>query len=860
MQKRVRSLIPFVALTILITGAMPTAAQVSQSPGTTNAGSVVAKSKDETGTVWPQHRGNAGSTGVSTDGAVKPPLRLVWSYRCDSDTTGDAGAGLTVAGGKVFCNMEMTKSILALDAETGAFCWEFFHTDVHYQQTSSFADGKLFVWLRGYGRSTLVALDAETGQTVWSKKLGSTSGVSARRSGPAIASGKVLVADGDGINPPAIICFAADTGEEIWRQTLDPSAGKEVVAPSIAAGKVFTGTRVTFRRDVPEPMHGAAVALDLNDGHVLWRNTDLVPTQPLVSDGKIAIVKFNGQPAMPKGAQKLSVLDAATGKELWSVPIWVVYGTTTITDDKVILKYYGAQMIAYDRDTGKKLWESRFGGGSGCSSPSISGKYAFVGTGSFNDSEGIWAWRFTAPPHFQKAGDGAVWSFHAVDLTSGESVWHCVTGNNACGDPAIAYGKLYLNSRDGRIYCYAPVDESQPSLPDSPDKGTAASPDDVRKLLAQQLPPTRPGQDWPTEGGTLHRAGIAAGKIEPPLNEAWTLDTGGRIISSPVVAAGKAFVSSLSGKIVCADLQSGEKQWEFQTGGEIKAAPAVADGVVYCGSDDAAMYAIDAASGRKLWQYTCGGPVQCSPAVAGGVVFFGANDYHFYALDRRTGKKLWSFKTEHPLVITTPVVDKDTVYMAQWVDWVYALDAATGQPKWRDCVPISIESLHLYRSKLYLRSARQIAEYDASSGQRLRLANAVYGYNGLGFFDNLVITAGIGSVSAVDLNENGVLSRYQDQPAIKDVLVVSNKSILGWPRLASMGTPLVIGDLVCFASIKGEVVLVRPNLATATDRYLAQQTVWSAKLGSTCHSSPIFADGHLLIGCDDGRLYAFRQE
>ncbi len=147
---------------------------------------------------WSQHRGNAGSTGVSADDSVKPPLRMVWSYRCDSDTAGDAGAGLTVGGGKVFCNMAMTRSVLSLDAKTGAFCWEFFHHDVHYMQTSSYDDGKLFVWLRGYGRSALVALNADTGKIIWEKKLGSTKGVIARRSGPAITDGKVLVADSEG--------------------------------------------------------------------------------------------------------------------------------------------------------------------------------------------------------------------------------------------------------------------------------------------------------------------------------------------------------------------------------------------------------------------------------------------------------------------------------------------------------------------------------------------------------------------------------------------------------------------------------------------------------------------------------------
>ena len=61
------------------------------------AGSVLAgeNGRKPSGPEWPNHRG-AGSAGMSPDGSVKPPLKLVWSYRCDSDTSGDACAGSTI--------------------------------------------------------------------------------------------------------------------------------------------------------------------------------------------------------------------------------------------------------------------------------------------------------------------------------------------------------------------------------------------------------------------------------------------------------------------------------------------------------------------------------------------------------------------------------------------------------------------------------------------------------------------------------------------------------------------------------------------------------------------------------------------
>jgi outer membrane protein assembly factor BamB len=809
------------------------------------------------GPEWPQHRGNAGGTGVSADASVKPPLKLVWSYRCDSDTTGDAGAGLTVGGGKVFCNMEMTKSILALDAETGAFCWEFSDRFVHYTQTSSYADGKLFVWLRYSRHSRVVALDAKTGKPVWEKKFKSNQGISWRRFGPAVADGKVLMADGGG--DPVIVALDAKTGNEVWRTPLDKKDGDVVMTPTIAGGKVFTGTRVKFTRGMKEAVHGAVIALNLKDGKELWRNCKIYPCLPPVSDGEIVIAKTNREVAMKKADnQKMYVLDAKTGGEIWSVPIKSLYGTTTITKDKIIQKLYGGGIAALDRKTGNKLWSRHIKTGSGCSSPSISGDYAYVGTGSFNDSEGIWAWRFATPPHKYRGATGASWTFHAIDLKTGKTAWEFLTGCNACGDPAIAYGKLYLNSRDGRIYCLAPVKKGQPASVEAVDKSPNAPPAEVKKLLAEKLPAPRPGRDWPMLGGTPERAGLPV-SLNAPLALAWKLDTGGRITGSAAIRDGKVYVGSYSGKIICADLAGGSKVWEFDTGAEVKCSPAVAGGMVYCGSDNGEFYALDAASGAKKWSFKCGGPVQASPAVVGGVVIFGANDHNVYMLDRKTGKKLWSFRGTNQLVQAPPVVKGGQVFAAQWIDWAYALDVATGKPQWKTCVPISIESLHFYRGKLWLRTPRQFAEFDPASGQRLRLGNLSYGYNGLAFMKDLLFYAGTRSAGAADMKQAGKANRHEKtQPALKGVKVMGSRGLSGGTRLAAMGTPLVVGDKVCFVSKKGEVVLVKPDPAASAGRYMKAQQLWSAKLGGTCHATPAAADGLLVIGCDDGKLYAFR--
>src|SRR5262245_61581043 len=100
------------------------------------------------GPEWPAYKGNAGITGLSTDVTIKPPFKLAWSYRLDGDGSNDAGGGVIVAGGKVFVSVYNTHSILALDARTGRLLWEYQGARNTNRSIPTYADGRLFVWVR----------------------------------------------------------------------------------------------------------------------------------------------------------------------------------------------------------------------------------------------------------------------------------------------------------------------------------------------------------------------------------------------------------------------------------------------------------------------------------------------------------------------------------------------------------------------------------------------------------------------------------------------------------------------------------------------------------------------------------------
>jgi len=147
-------------------------------------------------------------------------------------------------------------------------------------------------------------------------------------------------------------------------------------------------------------------------------------------------------------------------------------------------------------------------------------------------------------------------------------------------------------------------------------------------------------------------------------------------------------------------------KWKFPTGDRIVSSPVYADGVIYFGSDDGNVYALAAADGRQLWKHRTGGPVPATPAVAGGVVYVGSYDGKFYALDARTGALRWKFATAgerrfeakglhgmqpktqtipdpFDVFLSSPVIGGDAVYFGSGDGFVYALDVASGDLKWK---------------------------------------------------------------------------------------------------------------------------------------------------------------------------------
>jgi eukaryotic-like serine/threonine-protein kinase len=350
--------------------------------------------------------------------------------------------------------------------------------------------------------------------------------------------------------------------------------------------------------------------------------------------------------------------------------------------------------------------------------------------------------------------------------------------------------------------------------------------------------------------GNAEHTGVYSGAGVPQFSKIkWQFQTQGQVLSSPAVTTDTVYIGSSDHFLYALDRASGTQKWKFKTDGRITSSPAASAGVVYFASWDGNFYAVDAVKGELKWKFAVPGERRfaathlhgsvpaaevmpdpfdfylSSPVVWNGAVYLGSGDTHVYALDATSGQLKWKFKTGD-VVHASPAIANGTLFVGSWDSYFYALDAATGKEKWRFKTgedpethnQVGIQSSAAVVDGVVYFGCRDSNFYavDASSGRER------WRFNNKGSW--VIGSPAVNGGNVYFATSDSALFHVLDAKTGAEIFSLNYK---GWPLFSS---PAIAGDTLYVGSHEGKLFAI--NLKTQKQSWMFA-TDGSRKNGST---------------------------
>lgn len=248
----------------------------------------------------------------------------------------------------------------------------------------------------GSDDANLYAVDAASGQVVWSSATGGPINLSS----PAVDAGRVFVGSTD----QKLYAFDASTGAQLWSAT---TGGTVEAPPSVANGVVYAASDKLY-------------AFDAASGALNWSADTGGPvafSSPTVAGGRVYV----GAVDQTTLRGPLEAFDAASGTRLWTATTFgAIEGAPAVVGTTVYVAS-GFGVEAFDAATGATLWTNVIGSDV-LTTPAVDGGLVYI-----------------------TAEDGTV---RALDAATGATVWNTSVRTRAetfdFSSPALANGVLYV--------------------------------------------------------------------------------------------------------------------------------------------------------------------------------------------------------------------------------------------------------------------------------------------------------------------------------------------------------------------------------------------------------------------------------
>ncbi|MDA0988520.1 MAG: serine/threonine-protein kinase [Chloroflexi bacterium] len=391
------------------------------------------------------------------------------------------------------------------------------------------------------------------------------------------------------------------------------------------------------------------------------------------------------------------------------------------------------------------------------------------------------------------------------------------------------------------------------------------------QFLNITLPLPAPSSDissvsGPGEWAMIHRnfegSGPVPGESADISGRAkWTFETSAPIVSVPAVKEGRVYLTTHDNRVVALDAVTGALIWEHETVAAVDSSPAVAGNTVFFGVRDKRVIALYASTGETRWEFvTEGNPTIGSPIVKDGVVYIGSGDGNIYAIDALTGEKRW----EHPTqdwITNSPALSGNILAVSSFDGWVRTYDTETGKKRFsfrglNDLVmgsPIIMgETIYVpYRNGLLVSvNLREEEVLFESRWYRLRLQLWLWGmadHPGLPKGVNWVARLGSTIDTTPTADEDRVYVPTQDGKLFAIDRLTGTRLWVFSSGTDNLSTPTLVENMVLVGDSQGAL--------RAVDKDSGEER-WSLQIAKGLTSTPVLAGGTVYLASKDGTLYA----
>ena len=165
----------------------------------------------------------------------------------------------------------------------------------------------------------------------------------------------------------------------------------------------------------------------------------------------------------------------------------------------------------------------------------------------------------------------------------------------------------------------------------------------------------------------------------------WNFSCEDELMATPVNHKDNLLVPTSKGRLLCIDLASGVLRWQHQSNEPIVCAPQRHAELLLFGTKGGFFHAVSLDHGKNIWKFPAGSPIVASPAASVDSVYFGTQHGVFYALEADNGGLIWEYPTDKPIV-SRAVIAFTSVIFASHDKWLYCCEKYDGSLKWKGAV------------------------------------------------------------------------------------------------------------------------------------------------------------------------------